>query len=83
MLYWSASVISVEYDRPCSASGMFVSNMYNNVMSFNEIQACMYNSKRVTRSTNLVVNHAYNFTRVCSKIWKNYDRVLYIIQICV
>ena len=24
---------------------------------------------------NLVVNHAYNFTRVRSKIWKHYDRV--------
>ena len=39
----------------------------------------MYNVKlRVTKGNNLVVNHVYNFTRVGSKIWKNFDFVLYI-----
>ena len=68
----------MKYVKTCSASGMFVSN---NVMSFNEIwRKSLYNFKqRVTKSNNIVVKPVYNFTRVTSKIWKNFDRVLYIV----
>ena len=68
----------MKYDRTCSASGMFVAN---NVMSFNEIwQKSLYNFKqRVTKSNNIIVNHVYNFTRATSTIWKNFDRILYIV----
>ena len=66
----------MKYDRTCSASGMFVSN---NVITFNEIwQENVYNFKRVKKSKNIVVNHVHYFTRVTSKIRKNFDRVLYI-----
>ena len=46
----------MKYHRTCSASGMFVAN---NVMSFNEIwRKSLYNfKKRVTKSSNIVVNH--------------------------
>ena len=68
----------MKYDRTCSASGMFVAN---NVMSFNEIwRKRLYNFKqRVTKSNNISVNHVYNFTRATSIIWKNFDRILYIV----
>ena len=48
-----------KYDRTCSsASGMlWRENKYNFI-------------QRVTKSYNLAVNLVYNFTRVCSKIWK-------------
>ena len=69
----------MKYDRTCSASGMFV---VNNVMSFNEIwRKSLYNFKRVTKSNNIIVNHVYNFTRATSTIWKNFDRILYIVLI--
>ncbi len=69
----------MKYDRTCSASGMFVAN---NVMSFNEIwRKSLYNFRRVTKSNNMIVNHVYNFTRATSTIWKNFDRILYIMQI--
>ena len=38
----------------------------------------MYSFQRVTKSNNLV-KHVYNFTRVSSEMWKNYDRILYIL----
>ena len=67
----------MKYDRTCSASGMFVAN---NVMSFNEIwRKGLYNFKRVIKSNNIIVNHVYHFTRATSKIWKNFDRTLYIV----
>ena len=68
----------MKYDRTCSASGMFVAN---NVMSFNEIwRKILFNFKqRVTKSNNIIVNHVYNFTRATSTIWKNFDRILYIV----
>ena len=68
----------MKYDRICSASGMFVAN---NVTSFNEIWwKSLYNFKqRVTKSNNIIVNHVYHFTRATSKIWKNFDRILYIV----
>ena len=67
----------MKYDRTCSASGMFVAN---NVMSFNEIRRKrLYNFKRVTKSNNIIVNHVYNFTRATSTIWKNFDRIMYIV----
>ena len=57
----------------------FVSN--NNVVSFNEIwRKSLYDFKqRVTKSNNIVVRHVYNFNRVTSKMWTNFDRVLYIV----
>ena len=68
----------MKYDRTCSASGMFVAN---NVMSFIEIwRKSLYNFKqRVTKSNNIIVNHVYNFTRATSTIWRNFDRILYIV----
>ena len=42
----------------------------------------MYNFKlRFTKSNNIIVNHVglYHFTRAISKIWKNFDRILYIV----
>ena len=60
-------------DRTCSASGMFEAN--------NEIwRKSLYNFKqRVTKSNNIIVTHIYNFTRATSTIWKNFDRILYIV----
>ena len=51
-----------------------------NAMSFNEVWKNVYNLKqRVAKSNNLVANNMYNFTRISSKVWKNYDRILYIL----
>ena len=68
----------LKYDRTCSASGMFVANK---VLSFNDIwRKSLYNFKqRVTKSNNIIVNHVHNFTRATSTIWKNFDRILYIV----
>ena len=57
----------------------------SNVMSFNKIwRKSLYNFKQrvsdgVTKSNNIIVNHVYNFTRATSTIWKNFDRILYIV----
>ena len=68
----------MKYDRTCSASGMFVAN---DVMSFYEIwRKSLYNFRqRVTQSNNIIVKHVFHFTRATSKIWKNCDRILYIV----
>ena len=72
------------YDRTCSASDMFVSS---NVMSFNEIwRKSMYNFKRVTKSNKMLLLlkklTMYTILPVTKKIWKNFDRVLYIV-LCI
>ena len=68
----------MKYDRTCSASGMFVAN---DVRNFNEIwRKSLYNFRqRVTQSNNIIVKHVFHFTRATSKIWKNCDRILYIL----
>ena len=68
----------MKYDRTCSASGMLVAN---DVMSFYEIwRKSLYNFRqRVTQSNNIIVKHVFHFTRASSKIWKNCDRILYIL----
>ena len=68
----------MKYDRTCSASGMFVAN---DVMSFNEIwRKSLYTFRqRATQSDNIIVKHVFHCTRTTSKIWKNCDRILYIV----
>ena len=68
----------MKYHSTCSASGMFVAN---DMMSFNEIwRKSLYNFKqRVSKSNNIIVSHVFHFTTATSKIWKNFDRILYIL----
>ena len=63
--------------RTCSASGMFVAN---NVMSFNEIwRKSLYNFKQFLQKVTILLISTNTILPVTSKIWKNFDSVLYIV----